>query len=118
MSILLLLLAAGLLFMLFSRTRRQQREAATLQSRLAPGSEVMTGGGLFATVVEVEDSVVVLETAPGQRSRWDRRAVARIVSGAGDAADERQEQTSSQDAQPEDPDGDAPDRPGGPTDPP
>jgi preprotein translocase subunit YajC len=96
-TLILLVLSAGLLFLLFSRTRRQQREAATVQSRLEPGAEVMTGGGLFATVVELDEGAVVLETAPGQRSRWDPRAVARIISPAPADQDEgEQEQTASE----------------------
>ena len=82
-ALLLLAVTAVLLFTLFSRGRRHQRDALSVQSRLAPGAEVMTSSGLIAFVVEVEDSVVVLETAPGQRSRWDRRAVARVITEAG-----------------------------------
>lgn len=78
-SLLLLFLMGGLLFLMFSRTRRQQREVQRTQAGLAPGAEIMTASGLFATVIEIQDQVVVLETAPGQRSRWDRRAVARII---------------------------------------
>jgi len=70
---------AGLLFMLFSRTRRQQREAQKLQTSLSVGAEVMTTAGLYATVVELPDGAVVLETGPGQTSRWDRRAIARVI---------------------------------------
>lgn len=95
----LLLAALGLLVFSLARGRRQQRQLQTVQSRLTPGTEVMTGSGLFGTVVAVEDSVVVLETAPGQTSRWDRRAVVRVVTppavqpdgrDADDAADDEQ----------------------------
>lgn len=79
-SILLLVVSVGLLALLLSRGRRQQRELQAVQSRLAPGTEVMTSSGLHARVVSVEDTWVVLETGPGQQSRWDRRAVARIIS--------------------------------------
>jgi len=78
-SLLLLVLMGGLLFMMFSRSRRQQREAQQLQSRLAPGSRVMTTAGLYATVVAIDGDVVVLESSPGQTARWDRRAVARVL---------------------------------------
>jgi preprotein translocase subunit YajC len=79
-SILLLIVTAGLLVLLTMRGRRQHREQQLLQSRLIPDTEVMTSSGLFATVVSVDDTVVVLETGPGQQSRWDRRAVARVVA--------------------------------------
>jgi preprotein translocase subunit YajC len=80
---LLLLMAVGLLFLAFSRGRRQRREALGVQRRLAPGTEVMTTSGLYATVVAVEGDALTLETGPGQRSRWDKRAVARIITSAG-----------------------------------
>ncbi len=82
-SLLLLAVFAGLMFMIFNRGRRQQREAQALQARLVPGVQVMTSSGLHATLVELtEDGIAVLETAPGQHSRWDRRAIARVVDAA------------------------------------
>jgi preprotein translocase subunit YajC len=96
-SFLLLLLGVGLLFMVYSRGRRQQREVTELQARLAAGAEVMTGGGLFATVVDIEGEVVTLETAPGQESRWDRRAIARIVADAVDPEDLAEEDADDED---------------------
>jgi preprotein translocase subunit YajC len=78
-SLILVVLLGGMLLLMFNRTRRQQREAQTLQATLTTGSRVMTTAGLFATVVALDDSTVTLETAPGQRSRWDRRAIARVV---------------------------------------
>jgi preprotein translocase subunit YajC len=82
-GLILLVLFGGLLFLMFHRTRRQQREARNLQTRLTAGSRIMTTAGLYATVVALDTSVVTLETAPGQQSRWDRRAVARIVTEDG-----------------------------------
>ncbi len=79
---LLLVMALGLLVIAFTRGRRQQREALGVQQRLAPGTEVMTTSGLYATVVSVEGDVLTLETGQGQRSRWDKRAVARIITPA------------------------------------
>jgi preprotein translocase subunit YajC len=79
-SLIFFALMAGLLLLMFNRGRRSQRDAAATQARVAPGSKIMTTAGLYATVVEVDGDVVVLESAPGQRSRWDRRVVARIIT--------------------------------------
>jgi preprotein translocase subunit YajC len=76
----LLVAAFGLLVLMFMRTRRAQRDAVTTQNRIGPGAEIMTTSGLYATVVSVEGDVMVLETSGGQQSRWDRRAVARILT--------------------------------------
>ncbi len=86
-SLLFLAVTFGLLFMIVSRGRRQRRELLDLQERLAVGAEVMTTSGLYATIAELhDDGVAVLETAPGQRSRWDRRAIARVVTPQAEAA--------------------------------
>jgi preprotein translocase subunit YajC len=83
-QLLLLLVLIVFTVWVFTRGRRQQRAAQLTQSRLQAGVEVMTTSGLYGRVVEVTDgSVVRLETSPGVVSRWDRRAVARIVSTPG-----------------------------------
>jgi preprotein translocase subunit YajC len=66
-----------ILIMLQRRTLRRQQEAT--QQHLAPGVEVMTGGGLYGYVHAVRDDVVELETSPGVITRWDRRAIARVL---------------------------------------
>jgi preprotein translocase subunit YajC len=90
-SILLLVVTGGLLIMLTLRGRRQRREQHLLQSRVTPGAEVMTASGLYATVVSLDDTVVVLRTGPGQESRWDRRAVVRVLSSPDEVAQESPE---------------------------
>ena len=69
---------AGLLFM-SSRTRKQQRAASEFRNNLGPGDEVMTHSGLLGTVVDVEDDVITLESAPGSRSRWIRAAISKKI---------------------------------------
>lgn len=80
MENLFLLLPLALLALLFFSNSRRRREAATVQSALAPGSEIVTTAGLYATVVAVEDVAVVLEASPGVHTRWARAAVARVVT--------------------------------------
>ena len=89
-----LLFGVGIYFLLIRPARARSRAATRLQEQLAPGLEIMTASGLFATVLSVEDDAVVLEPAPGVRMRFLKAAVARIVtpeaadiSGAGLPAD-------------------------------
>lgn len=77
--LIILALAFGAMWLMTSRTRKQQKEAANFRANLTPGQEVMTGSGLFGTVVDVEDDVVTLETSPGVTSRWLRPAIAKLV---------------------------------------
>ncbi len=76
----------GLLLLLTSRSRRQQREVGALQAGLQAGQAVMVGAGMYATIVEVGADGVLLEIAPGVRTRWDRRAVVKVLpSGTPDS---------------------------------
>src|SRR5690606_26973535 len=80
MSILFVVLA-GLMFFMSSRSRKQQRAQQEFRSQLAPGQEVMTGSGMFGTVVEIDDAsdTVTIESAPGSQTRWLRAAIAKRV---------------------------------------
>ena len=87
----ILALAFGALWFMSRKSRLQQKAAADFRANLAPGQQVMTGSGLFATVVSVEDDVVTLETSPGIETRWLRPAIAKLVDppvGQDDELDE------------------------------
>ena len=71
-----------LLVYMFSAQRKRQRAFATQQASLTAGQDVVTTSGLFARIVEIDDTVAVLQTAPGQQVRWDRRAIASVVPAA------------------------------------
>jgi preprotein translocase subunit YajC len=59
--------------------RRRGRDHTTMQDVLGTGDEVITAGGLHGTVVEVDESVLRIEIAPGTVVRVDRRAIAARV---------------------------------------
>lgn len=103
--IILFVVLAGLMFFMSSRTRKQQKQQAEFRSQLAPGQEVMTGSGLFGTVVEVDEAndTVTIESTPGSQTRWLRAAIAKrvdtpvedVTGDATDAADETDVTTDS-----------------------
>lgn len=68
-----------LVVFMFRAQRKRQSSLSDLQSRLAPGQQILTTAGLYAEIVSLDDAVMVLKTGPGQTVRWDRRAVASIV---------------------------------------
>jgi preprotein translocase subunit YajC len=78
--LILIALLAGAFFFMAQRSRKLQRQASDFRSSLQPGQEVMTGSGLFGTIVAVEDDIVTLETSPGVTSRWLRPAIAKAVN--------------------------------------
>lgn len=79
----LILLAAmfALLWVLLIRPqRRKQAEQQQLLSGIEPGDEVLTVGGIYGIVQEIdEDDDLVVEIAEGIRVRVARRAVAGVV---------------------------------------
>jgi preprotein translocase subunit YajC len=81
-SILFLVALLFIAFLIFQRGNRQRRDMARVQREVGPGAEVMMASGLYATVTALDDEVVTVEASPGQLSRWDRRAVMRIVNPA------------------------------------
>lgn len=85
---LLPLLLIGLLWFMGAPQRRMRKEQAALMESLAPGADVMTHGGLYGTVVSIDDDVVTLETSPGVTMRWAKRAVAKVVTPLDEDADD------------------------------
>ncbi|MEN0128108.1 MAG: preprotein translocase subunit YajC [Brevundimonas sp.] len=78
--LLILALAVGAFWLMSRRTRKQQKSQQEFRSSLAPGDEVMTGSGLFGTVVAVDDEAITLESEPGGgRTRWIRAAIAKKI---------------------------------------
>jgi preprotein translocase subunit YajC len=82
-----LLLFAAFYFILIRPQQKQRREIAQVQSTLAPGTRVMTGSGLIATIVAVDDDEVVLEVSPGITNRYVRRAIMRVVTDPTEVVD-------------------------------
>jgi preprotein translocase subunit YajC len=89
----LILLAAMfvLLWVLLIRPQRQrQQKQQSLLSSVAPGDEILTVGGLYGIVQEIDDEDdLVVEVAEGIHVRIARRAIAAVVKP--DEADEDDE---------------------------
>ena len=66
-------------FMIRPQQRRRQ-QAAQKTNTVAPGAQVRTTAGMYATVVEVDGDDVVLEVAPGIEVRYMKRAIMDVVS--------------------------------------
>jgi preprotein translocase subunit YajC len=86
--LLFIVLLFGVMYFLMIRPQqKRRREAMQMQAALAPGDQIVTIGGLHATVVAIDADVVTVEIAPGVNVRYARPAIARIVE-RGTAADE------------------------------
>ena len=80
---LLLMLAAlaVLMFFMMRRNKKTQQQQQQMQSKFAPGVDVMTSFGLFGTIRSIDeaDNKVVLELSPGHLATVHRQAVAKVV---------------------------------------
>ncbi len=71
------LMIVGFYFLLIRPQRTKQRAQQALLSSLEVGDEVMTSGGIFGTLVEIDDDegVVSVEIAPGIKVRMLRQGI-------------------------------------------
>jgi preprotein translocase subunit YajC len=107
------LLVIGLLFavfwfMMIRPQRARAREQQELITSLEPGDEIVTAGGLYGVITEVDGEVLHIEIADGLVVRTARNAVAGIVEPLDDEEDEPDDE--------EDAEGDADEEPGTATD--
>lgn len=98
-QILLIVLFFALFYFLLMRPMRRRQHAAAaaqdkMRSELSPGDEIVTIGGLMATVVSADDESVTLELSPGVTARYDVKAIARIVTN-------KEESDTPEDSEPE-----------------
>jgi len=83
--LLLLALAAVLLFVLPARQRkRMTTQQQAMRNSLAPGTPVLTTSGMQATVVGKGDTTVDLEIAPGVVVTFAQQAILEVRKPAGD----------------------------------
>jgi preprotein translocase subunit YajC len=66
-------------FLLIRPQRQQQRRHTDLLSSLKPGDEVVTAGGIYGEVVQLDAERVMLEIDEDVRIAVARRAIASVV---------------------------------------
>jgi len=67
-------------FLMIGPERKQRKRREAMLGALKKGDKVMTTGGMFGSVVGIQDDVVTLQVAEGVRMRFSRQAVQTIVS--------------------------------------
>jgi len=77
--VLLLVMFGFMYFVLIRPQRAQQRRHADLLSSLKPGDEVVTAGGIYGEVVQLDAERVMLEIDDDVRIAVARRAIASVV---------------------------------------
>jgi preprotein translocase subunit YajC len=98
-----ILMLGGLYFVLIRPQRARQRAQAALLNTLEEGDEVMTTGGIFGTIVAIDDEegVLTVEIAPGTHVRMLRQGVSqRFVEDEPYEDDEDESSDEEADRQP------------------
>jgi preprotein translocase subunit YajC len=72
------LMIVGFYFLLIRPQRNRQRQQQAVLASLEVGDEVMTSGGIFGTIVEIDEDegILTVEIAPGTRVRMVRQGIA------------------------------------------
>jgi preprotein translocase subunit YajC len=77
--LILIILLAVVWFALVLPSRRRRASHTAMQDSLELGDEIITAGGLHATIRELGDEELRVEIAPGVVATLDRRAVAAVA---------------------------------------
>ena len=69
----------GLMFYMSSRAKKQQQaQRENLLGQLQPGTGVITIGGFYGRVVDVDGDVVTLESPSGVETIWSKTAIREV----------------------------------------
>jgi preprotein translocase subunit YajC len=77
--LILAILLAAFWFILVRPQRSRAREQQQLVKDLEPGDEIVSAGGLYGTIRQIDGEVLHVEIAPGLTVRMARAAIAGIV---------------------------------------
>ena len=91
-------MAAIFYFLILRPQQRAKRAKAELMTALTEGSEILTVGGIYGTVIELREDDMDLEIAEGVVMRIDRRALATVIPVASDEDDEDEDDDLDDDA--------------------
>jgi preprotein translocase subunit YajC len=100
-SLILIVALFALLWLLLIRPQRQkQAEQQRLIESVEPGDEILTVGGLYGIVEEIdEEGDLVVEIAEGIQVRIARRAVATVVKPEDEEGEEEEEEALDDEAE-------------------
>ncbi|HLA94014.1 MAG TPA: preprotein translocase subunit YajC [Actinomycetota bacterium] len=94
------LMIVGFYFLLIRPQRSRQRAQQALLSALEVGDDIMTSGGIFGTIVDIDDDegILTVEIAPGTRVRMVRNGIAQrfVEEDAYDEADDSDDEVDQE----------------------
>ena len=76
-----MILIVGIFYVvLFLPERKKQKKRKEMLATMKKGDKVMTSSGLYASVAQVQDDVIVLQVADGVRLRFSRSAIQNVLT--------------------------------------
>lgn len=85
--IMMVLLFGAMYFFLIRPQQKRRREVEAMQRSVGVGDRVVTIGGLYGVVLEMDDESVLLEVAPGITNEYVRGAISKVVEPAAEETD-------------------------------
>lgn len=70
----------AMVFLLYMPQQKQKKQLAALLASLEPGDAVLTSGGFYGVIVELDGNDLFLEVAPGIELRLLKSAVVRKIT--------------------------------------
>jgi preprotein translocase subunit YajC len=102
--VLLVAMFGFMYFLLIRPQRQQQRKHAELLSALKPGDEIVTAGGIYGEVVQLDAERVMIEVDEDVRIAVARRSITSVVPPEElerlEAEDDRVEEVEADEAEP------------------
>jgi preprotein translocase subunit YajC len=85
--IFIVVLIAAFYFLLIRPQQQQTKRQREMVESLRPGTRIVTVGGIFATVVDVEDDRLRVAVADGSELEIAKRAVGSVLPGEDEGED-------------------------------
>ena len=73
--IMMVAIFAIMYFFMIRPQNKKQKDIQNFRKNMQVGQEVITAGGIYGKVKEIEDSVIVLEIASGVKIRIDKNSI-------------------------------------------
>lgn len=73
--VMMIAIFAIMYFFMIRPQNKKQKEIMNFRKNLEVGQSVVTAGGIYGKIKELEDNVVVLEIAPSVKIRIDRNSI-------------------------------------------
>jgi preprotein translocase subunit YajC len=97
----IIIIAFLLLYLIVIRPqRKRQSQQQQMVNELHVGDEVLTAGGIYGTISQVDDDLITVEIAPNTEVRVARRAIAGVTPEEEPEEPEADAEESGQEADP------------------